>query len=141
MRCGRCGALAAEGAAKCARCGAELRRVADGALNGERLQAALDALRRGRGADGLACPRCGAPELQAVRPDVETIMFSAVALLLFGVVGLVLIVIGGDVGLFVADLSTLSLGAILLGLLLIAVASYRRRPSAYECRECGTRLP
>lgn len=143
MPCGRCGAQAAVGATSCDRCGAALPGAAKdaSALSGDRLQVALDALRGGRSADGLACPRCGGLGLQTIRPDVETIVFSAVALLLFGVVGLILLMVAGDVGLFVADLSTLATGSLLVGLLLLAIALHHRRPSAYECRACGYRVP
>ncbi len=101
----------------------------------------LEALAAGRDATGLGCPRCGAERLRAVRHDAEENLFWSGAFMLVGIVSLVIVFIGGDTGLYVANLSTVALFAILVGVLLFVIARNRRRPSAYECGECGYHVP
>ncbi len=108
----------------------ELRRVA-----------ALEALDAGRDASGLLCPHCGDQRLQTVRRDAEENLFWSGAFMLIGVVSLILVFIGGDTGLYIANLSTIALVAILIGVLLFVIARWRRRPSAFECLSCGYRVP
>ncbi len=103
--------------------------------------AALEALDAGRDATGLLCPHCGDERLHTVRRDAEENLFWSGAFMLTGVVSLVIVLIGGDTGLYVANLSTIALLSILIGVLLFVVARQRRRPSAFECAACGYRVP
>lgn len=89
----------------------------------------------------LRCPRCGGEHLRSVRQDAEENLFWAAVFLFAGVASLVVVVVWGDIGLYVANLSTLALVAILVGVLLLLIARHRRRPSAYECIDCGQRVP
>lgn len=107
----------------------------------QRRAAALETLQAGRDATGLLCPRCGGGRLRSVRHDAEENLFWAGAFLLFGIVSLIVVVIGGDTGLYVANLSTIALTSILVGVLLLVIARHRRRLSAYECPDCGYRVP
>ena len=103
--------------------------------------AALEALQAGKDATGLQCIRCGGGRLRSLRHDAEENLFWSGAFLLVGVVSLMVVFIGGDTGLYVANLSTIALVAILIGVLLLVIARHRRRPFAYECLDCGQRLP
>jgi DNA-directed RNA polymerase subunit RPC12/RpoP len=107
----------------------------------QRRAEALAALQAGKAARGLRCPWCGGGRLRSVRQDAEENLFWAAAFLLVGFVSLVAVLVGGDTGLFVANLSTIGLAAILVGVLLLTIARHRRRPSAYECPDCGSRVP
>jgi predicted RNA-binding Zn-ribbon protein involved in translation (DUF1610 family) len=106
-----------------------------------RRELALEAFRSGKGAAGVQCPNCGGYRMQTIRSDAEENLFWAGVFIVVGIVSLVIIFIGGDVGLVVANLSTIALVAILIGVFLFMVARWRRRPSAYECFECGYRVP
>jgi hypothetical protein len=107
----------------------------------QRRAAALAALQAGKDARGLLCPWCGGGRLRSVRNDAEENLFWAAAFLLVGFVSLVAVIVGGDTGLYVANLSTIGLTAILVGVLLLVIARHRRRPSAYECPDCHSRVP
>lgn len=141
MLCSRCGASVADDAAYCQRCGTPLGGSAAPGSMEHRRELALEAFRAGRGAAGVQCPNCGGYRMQTIRSDAEENLFWAGVFIVVGIVSLVVIFIGGDVGLVVANLSTIALVAILIGVFLFMVARWRRRPSAYECFECGYRVP
>lgn len=122
MLCGRCGASLARSATACPRCG--MPRAASGTT-----------------AAGIRCPGCGGERLQTVRSDVGETLFWAGAFIVVGIATLVIVLVGGDIGLLVADLSTIGLLALLAGVMLLLVARWRRRPSAFACRDCGYRVP
>ena len=103
--------------------------------------AALEALQAGKDATGLLCARCGGGRLRRLRHDAEENLFWSGAFLLVGVVSLIVVFIGGDTGLYVANLSTIALVALLVGVLLLVIARHRRRPFAFECFDCGQRVP
>ena len=103
------------------------------------LQAGKDAA--GKDAATLRCPRCGGERLRSVRQDAEENLFWAAVFLFAGVVSLIVVLTWGDIGLYVANLSTLALIAVLVGVLLLLIARRRRRPSAHECIDCGLRMP
>lgn len=79
--------------------------------------------------------------MRTVRHDAEESLFWSGAFMLIGIVSLIIVFISGDTGLYVANLSTIALFAILIGVLLFVIARSRRRPSAYECFDCGYRVP
>ncbi len=141
MLCGRCGASVPRGAVFCSRCGAQVGGSSDPRSMEQRRMAALEALDAGRDADGLHCPECGDERLHTVRHDAEENLFWSGASMFVGIASLIIVVIGGDTGLYVANLSTIALLAILVGVLLFVIARWRRRPSAFECLACGYRVP
>jgi undecaprenyl pyrophosphate phosphatase UppP len=107
---------------------------------------ALNALQAGKDAAGedaatRRCLRCGGEHLRSVRQDAEENLFWAAVFLFAGVASLIVVVTWGDIGLYVANLSTLALAAVLVGVLLLLIARRRRRPSAQECIDCGQRMP
>lgn len=106
-----------------------------------RREAALEAFGAGKPATGVQCPNCGGYHMQTVRTDAEENLFWSGAFMLIGIVSLVIVFIGGDTGLYLADLSTIALVAIVIGVLLFVVARRRRKPSAFECFDCGYRVP
>jgi predicted RNA-binding Zn-ribbon protein involved in translation (DUF1610 family) len=106
-----------------------------------RREAALKAFRAGREARGVQCPNCGGYRMETMRRDAEENLFWSGAFMLIGIVSLVIVFIGGDTGLFFANLSTIALVAILIGVLLFFVARRRRQPLAFECFNCGYRVP
>lgn len=141
MQCSKCGAKVADDAAFCSRCGTPLGVSAAPGSMEHRHQVALEAFTRGDDARGVQCPNCGGYRMQTVRSDAEENLFWSGAFMLVGIVSLIIVFIGGDMGLFVADLSTIALVAVLIGVLLFVIARWRRKPSAYECFECGYRVP
>jgi DNA-directed RNA polymerase subunit RPC12/RpoP len=141
VQCSKCGAEVARDAAYCSRCGARQGASPGTGSMEHRREVALAALRSGQEAAGVECPNCGGYRLQTVRKDAEENRFWAVAFIATGVASLVIVVVAGDVGLIVANLSTISLAFLLVGALLYAVARRRRRPSAFECFSCGYRVP
>lgn len=106
-----------------------------------RRTAALAVLRSGREAVGVQCPSCGGYRMQTIRGDAEENLFWSGMFMLIGIVSLVIVIIGGDTGILGADLSTIALVAILIGVSLFSVARWRRRPSAFECFDCRYRVP
>lgn len=79
--------------------------------------------------------------MQTVREDAEENLFWSGVFIIIGIVALIIVFVGGDMGLYVANLSTIALAAILVGVLLFVIARKRRRPSAFECFDCGYRVP
>ncbi len=141
MRCGRCGATVTPDAAFCSRCGVSLAGSAGyGSLDARR-EAALAVFRSGRDASGVQCPNCGGYRMQTIRSDAEENLFWSGMFMLIGIVSLIIVYVGGDTGILGANLSTIALVAILIGVLLFSVARWRRRPSAFECFDCGYRVP
>jgi predicted RNA-binding Zn-ribbon protein involved in translation (DUF1610 family) len=106
-----------------------------------RREAALEAFERGDDAKGVQCPNCGGYRMQTIRSDAEENLFWSGAFMLLGIVSLIIVFIGGDMGLIFANLSTIALACILVGVGLFLVARWRRKPSAFECFECGYRVP
>ena len=106
-----------------------------------RREAALEAFKSGKDAAGVQCPNCGNYRMHAVRVDADGNLLAAFAFLIVGIVALALVVFGGDIGLYVADASTIAVVFIIVGAVLYAIAHRRRRPSAFECYSCGYRVP
>ena len=130
MQCSRCGADVARGAAYCSRCGAPQGASVGAGSMEQRREVALVAFGNGQNAAGVECPDCGGYRMQTVRKDAEENRFWSAAFIAAGIASLVIVVVTGDVGLIVANLSTISLAFLLVGALLYAVARRRRRPSA-----------
>lgn len=141
MLCSRCGADVAADAAFCSRCGTPLGGAAGAGSMQHRRDAAVRAFEHGRDPAGVQCPNCGQYRMQAVRIDADASLISGAIALTVGIVGLVLVVVFGDAGLYVADASAISMGLLLLGVALLLWARYRRRPRAFECFACGYRVP
>ncbi len=141
MRCGRCGAPVTLDAAFCSRCGVSLVGLAGHGNMEARREAALAVFRSGRDASGVQCPSCGGSHMQTIRSDAEENLFWSGMFVLIGIVSLIIVFIGGDTGILGANLSTIALVAILIGVFLFSVARWRRRPSAFECFDCGYRVP
>lgn len=76
-----------------------------------------------------------------LRGDAEENLFWAAAFVFAGLVSLLIVTVSGDVRLFVANLSTIALVFLLVGVFLFVVARWRRQPRAYECSVCGYRVP
>ena len=141
MLCSRCGADVADDAAFCARCGTPLGGAAGAGSMRHRRATAVAAFEAGQDPAGVQCPNCGRYRLQAVRIDADaTLAFGGIALIV-GVVTLLLVLAFGDVGLLVVDASALAIALIVVGVLLLLLARYRRRPKAFECFACGYRVP
>jgi len=102
---------------------------------------ALEAFKAGWSATGVQCPNCGRYHMRTVRQDAEENLFWSGAFVLIGIVSLIIVFIAGDTGLYVANLSTVALVAIVVGVLLYVVARRRRLPTAFECFDCGYRVP
>lgn len=141
MECGKCHAELTVDAAYCARCGAPVGGSSVLDPTEHRQAVALAAFEHGRDPRGLECPKCGRRSLRVLRMDADgTMVFGAVALL-FGVAALVLVALVGDSGLLVANASTVAAVLVVAGVLLLLLARYRRRPKAFECTACGSRVP
>jgi hypothetical protein len=142
MLCSRCGLEGVPpGAAFCPRCGTPLGGSAGLGSMVHRREAAVAAFEAGRDAAGVQCPNCGAYRMQAVRIDADgTLIFGFIALVI-GIATLVLVLVFGDTGLYVSDASALAVVLVAVGLVLLLVARYRRRPRAFECFACGYRVP
>ena len=106
-----------------------------------RHDAASAAFRSGEDPSGVQCPNCGHYRMQVVRVDADATMITAFISLAVGVAALTLVFFGGDVGLYVADASVLAILLVAIGLVLLVVARRRRKPTAYECFDCGYRVP
>ena len=141
MLCSRCGADVAADAPFCARCGTPLGGSAGAGSMEHRREAALEAFEQLRDPAGVQCPNCGQYRMQAVRIDADASMIFGAIALVVGIAGLVLVVLFGDAGLLVADASVVSAILVVLGVLLLLRARYRRRPKAFECFACGYRVP
>ncbi len=102
---------------------------------------ALEAFKAGWSATGVQCPNCSGYHMQTVRQDAEENLFWSGAFVLIGIVSLIIVFIAGDTGLYVANLSTVALVAIVVGVLLYVVARRRRLPTAFECFDSGYRVP
>lgn len=103
--------------------------------------AAVEAFESGREPAGVQCPNCGQYRLQAVRIDADANMIFGFIAFVVGAIALVLVVFGGDVGLYFTNASVLAAGLLIAGVLLLLLARYRRRPKAFECFSCGYRVP
>lgn len=141
MLCSRCGANVAEGAAFCPGCGTPLGGAAGLGSMQHRRAAALTAFESGQDAAGVQCPNCGEYRMQPVRIDADATMIAAFICLVVGGVALGLVLLGGDVGLYIADASAVAVALIVAGIVLWLVARRRRKPRAYECFSCGYRVP
>lgn len=142
MRCSRCGldGLAPD-SAFCPRCGTPLGGSAGLGSMAHRRAAAVAAFERRDDAAGVQCPNCGRYRMQAVRIDADaTLIFGFVAFVVGGV-ALLLVVFGGDVGLYFTNASIVAVVLTLAGVALLLLARYRRRPKAFECFACGYRVP
>ena len=100
-----------------------------------------EAFERGREPAGVQCPNCGQYRLQAVRIDADANMVFGFIAFVVGAIALVLVVFGGDVGLYFTNASVLAAGLLIAGVLLLLLARYRRWPKAFECFSCGYRVP
>ncbi len=141
MLCSRCGAELAAEATFCVRCGTPLGGAAGAGSMRHRREAAVEAFERRRDPAGVQCPNCGGYRMQAVRIDADATMIIGFVALIIGIAGLVLVVLFGDAGLYVADASALSMALFIAGVALLLLARHRRRPSAFECFVCGYRVP
>ena len=142
MLCSRCGldGLAPE-APFCPRCGTPFGGSAGlGSMEHRRL-AAVEAFESGQEPAGVQCPNCGQYRLQAVRIDADANMIFGFIAFVVGAIALVLVVFGGDVGLYFTNASVFAAGLLVAGVLLLLLARYRRRPKAFECFSCGYRVP
>jgi predicted RNA-binding Zn-ribbon protein involved in translation (DUF1610 family) len=141
VRCSKCRAKLAKGAAYCSACGTAIGGSAGAEQMEGRRKVGLEVLEQGHDASGVQCPNCGGDRMRTIRSDAEENLFWSGAFMLIGIVSLVVVFIGGDMDLLVANLSTVALVTILIGVLLFAIARQRRRPSAFDCPDCGYRLP
>ena len=142
MLCSRCGldGLAPD-APFCPRCGTPLGGSAGLGSMEHRRAAAVEAFKEGREAAGVQCPNCGRYRMQPVRIDADANMIFGFIAFVIGAIALLIVVFGGDVGLYVADASAIALALLLVGVVLLLIARYRRRPRAFECFSCGYRVP
>lgn len=141
MLCSRCGAEVAAEASFCSRCGTPIGGAVGSGSMQHRREAALAAFKAGRNPAGVQCPNCGSYRMGAVRIDADaTLAFGGIALVV-GLVTLLLVLAFGDTGLYVADASTLGVLLIIVGVVALLIARYRRRPTAFECFACGYRVP
>jgi predicted RNA-binding Zn-ribbon protein involved in translation (DUF1610 family) len=140
--CSRCGLdRIAPDAPFCPRCGTPLAGSAGLGSMAHRRVVAVEAFESGREAAGVQCPNCGRYRLQAVRIDADANMLFGFIAFVVGAVALLLVIFGGDVGLFVANASAVAVGLLVVGVLLLLLARHRRRPKAFECSSCGYRVP
>jgi predicted RNA-binding Zn-ribbon protein involved in translation (DUF1610 family) len=102
---------------------------------------ALAAFEKGQDPAGVQCPNCGGYRMQAVRIDADaTLIFGFIAFVV-GAVALILVLFGDDVGLYFANASVFAAALAAIGVVLLLIARYRRRPKAFECFACGYRVP
>lgn len=142
MLCSRCGLDGvAPDANFCPRCGTPLGGSAGLGSMAHRRVAAVQAFESGRGPAGVQCPNCGQYRLQVVRIDADATMAFGFISFVVGMVALLLVAFGGDVGLYVANASLLAVLLVAVGVALLFLARYRRRPRAFECFVCGYRVP
>ena len=142
MLCSRCGLDGlAPNAPFCPRCGTPLGGSAGLGSMEHRRAAAVEAFRSGREPAGVQCPNCGQYRMRAVRIDADATMAFGFISFLVGMVALLLVVFGGDVGLYFANTSLIAAVLVLVGVALLLLARYRRRARAYECFACGYRVP
>jgi predicted RNA-binding Zn-ribbon protein involved in translation (DUF1610 family) len=106
-----------------------------------RRAAAVEAFESGREPAGVQCPNCGRYRMRAVRIDADATMAFGFISFLVGMVALLLVVFGGDVGLYFANTSLIATVLVLVGVALLLLARYRRRARAFECFACGYRVP
>jgi membrane associated rhomboid family serine protease len=88
----------------------------------------------------VQCPNCGAYRMQAMRIDADATLAFGAIFLVVGIVAVVLVLLFGDTGLYVADASLLGLVLVIVGAALLVIARYRRRVRAFECFACGYRV-
>ena len=141
MLCSRCGADVAPDAGFCPRCGTPTEGPAGTSSPEQLREAALAAFKADQGTMGVECPGCGGYRMEVVRHDAEEMLFWSAALGVLGVASLFIVLIAGDVGLLVADLSSIAIACMVVGVLLLVAARYRRRPNAFECLSGGYRVP
>lgn len=89
----------------------------------------------------MQCPNCGQYRLRAVRIDADATMAFGFIAFVVGMVALLLVVFGGDVGLYFANASVIAFVLVAAGVALLLLARYRRRPKSFECSACGYRVP
>ena len=106
-----------------------------------RRRIALQAFESGREAAGVQCPNCGQYRMRPVRIDADATMIFGFFAVVLGAIGLASVILGGDVGLYIANASTIAIALLVLGVALLLLARYRRRPRAFECFSCGYRVP
>lgn len=142
MLCSRCGldGLAPD-APFCPRCGTPLGGAAGLGSMEHRRAAAVEAFEEGREAAGVQCPNCGRYRMQPVRIDADANMVFGFIAFVMGAIALLIVIFGGDVGLYVANASVIAIVLLALGVGLLLLARYRRRPKAFECFSCGYRVP
>jgi VIT1/CCC1 family predicted Fe2+/Mn2+ transporter len=142
MLCSRCGldGVAAD-AAFCPRCGMPLGGSAGVGSMEHRRAAAVAAFEKGQEPAGVQCPNCGRYRMQAVRIDADATMAFGFIAFVVGAIASLLVVFGGDVGLYVANASVVAAVLLAMGVVLLLLARYRRRPRAFECFACGYRVP
>lgn len=141
MQCSRCGAEVPVEAAYCLRCGTPRGGSAGLGSMQHRREVAVEAFEHRRDPAGVQCPNCGQYRMHAVRIDADATMISGAIALSMGIIGLLLVVIFGDAGLYVADASAISAVLFTVGVGLLLWARHRRRPKAFECFACGYRVP
>lgn len=142
MLCSRCGLDGVSPDAPfCPRCGTPLGGAAGAGSMEHRRAAAVQAFEQGQEPAGVQCPNCGRYRMQVVRIDADATMIFGFIAFVVGAIGLLLVVFGGDVGLFVANASVIAAASFVLGVALLLLARVRRRPKAFECFDCGYRVP
>jgi hypothetical protein len=142
MLCSRCGLDGvAPDAPFCPRCGTPLGGSAGTGSMEHRRRVALQAFESGREAAGVQCPNCGQYRMRPVRIDADATMIFGFIAVVLGAIAMVLVAFGGDVGLYVANTSTIAMALLVAGVALLLLARYRRRPKAFECFSCGYRVP
>jgi hypothetical protein len=142
VQCSRCGLDGVAPVAPfCPRCGTPLGGSAGLGSMEHRRAAAVAAFERGHDPAGVQCPNCGKYRMRAVRIDADATMAFGFIAFVVGFISLLLVVFGGDVGLYFANASVIALVLSVTGVALLLLARYRRRPRAFDCFACGYRLP
>ena len=104
-------------------------------------EVALAAFKSGQDPAGVQCPNCGGYRMQAMRIDADATLGLGVVSLIVGLGALLLALVIGDAGLYVANTSVVAVALLIIGVVLLLVARRRRKPSAFECFACGYRVP
>jgi hypothetical protein len=79
--------------------------------------------------------------MQPIRIDADGTLILGFIAFVVGAVALLLVVSGQDSGLYFANASTIAFVLVVVGVALLLIGRYRRRPRAFECFFCGYRVP